>query len=137
MVLHLDQLRRTGTRAKMQDLTANLAAKIRNWIWHLAYPYFGRGVLSAIPLFENLPEMNVAAARRYTPKVYPGRMTVFLSGPVPPGFSPNSTSELYGLRASGMDLQVVPGDRTTMLQEPFVSVLATELKSCIERAELS
>ena len=58
-------------------------------------------------------------------------MTVFLGGPVPPGFQLDPQSHLSGLHAADIHLKLVPGDRNSMWQEPNVAVLAEELKKCL------
>ena len=42
------------------------------------------------------------AARKYAPRIFPGRMTVFLSGETPPGFSLDPERDLDGLEAGDM-----------------------------------
>jgi hypothetical protein len=79
--------------------------------------------------------MNLQAAKKYSPKPYSGKMTVFLSGPVPPGFQLDPHSHLDGMYAADINLRLVPGDRDSMFQEPHVAVLAEELIKCLRELQ--
>ena len=94
--LHLGQVRDTGWRYLIDRVRHRLRSR------------FGRDV----------PAINMQAARRYVPRPYPGRMTVFLSG---------RDRDLAGMSADETEVVEVPGDRDTMLQEPFVGALAERL----------
>ncbi len=62
------------------------------------------------------------------PRRYEGGMTVFVSGDLDP------KRDLAGMTAHEVDVVRVPGDRDSMLREPFVQVLAQRLDACLERA---
>ena len=128
---HLDQLRQMGPKAKLQLSTSNLATKVQSLLWRTAYQMFGHRLPRSSRLFQNIPELNLQAAKKYCPKPYSGKMTVFLSGPVPSGFELDPHSHLDGMHAADIHLRLVPGDRDSMFQEPHVSVLAAELKQCL------
>jgi hypothetical protein len=123
-----------GPRAKLAELAKNLTGKIQSLLWRVTYDLFGRVLPRSSSLFRNVPEMNLRAAKRYVPRTYPGRMTVFLSGAIPAGFSLDPKLVLDGMDAREIDLRIVPGDRDSMLQDPFVSVLAEGLKACLSSA---
>jgi hypothetical protein len=120
-----------GPKAKLALATSNLATKAQSLLWRTAYQMFRHRLPRSSRLFQNVPEMNLQAAKKYTPKPYPGKMTVFLGGPVPPGFQLDPQSHLSGLHAADIHLKLVPGDRNSMWQEPNVAVLAEELKKCL------
>jgi amino acid adenylation domain-containing protein len=98
-------------------------------LWRLAYGTLGNELPSF--LLRNVGEMNLQAARDYVPKTYPGRMTVFLSGEIPPDVSLDPARDLDGLVAREMDVVRVPGTTDTMLKEPHVSFLSAQLKTCL------
>ena len=128
---HLNQLRQMGPKAKLELSTSNLATKVQSLLWRTAYQMFGHRLPRSSRLFQNIPELNLQAAKKYCPKPYSGKMTVFLSGPVPFGFELDPHSHLDGMHAADIHLRLVPGDRDSMFQEPHVSVLAAELKHCL------
>jgi thioesterase domain-containing protein len=131
---HLKQLKQMGPKAKLQQSTSNLASKAQSLLWRTAYQTLGHRLPRSSRLFQNVPEMNLQAAKRYSPKSYSGRMTVFLSGPVPPEFQLDPHSHLDGMHAADIHLRPVPGDRNSMFQEPHVAVLAEALKKCLREA---
>ncbi len=136
--LHLRQFRVMGMRPKLAYLTKNFAAKMRSRVWRLKHKLLRDVVPSSSPLFRNVAEMNLHALRCYVPKTYPGRMTVFMSGKVPPGFLLDPEARLkeylHGIDAYEMDLRVVSGEADSMFQEPFVGVLTERLRTCLNDA---
>jgi amino acid adenylation domain-containing protein len=74
------------------------------------------------------------AMRNYTPKVYPGQLTLFRAR-MQPLFSSHRPDKGWDrLAAGGLEIRVVPGNHLGMLQEPHVRVLAEQLKACLARA---
>jgi thioesterase domain-containing protein/acyl carrier protein len=131
---HLNQLGQMGPKAKLALSASNLATKAQSLLWRTAYKMFRHRLPGSSRLFQNVPEMNLQAAKKYSPKPYSGEMTVFLSGPVPPGFQLDPHSHLDGMQAADIHLRLVPGDRNSMFQEPHVAVLAEELKKSLREA---
>ncbi|BAY48760.1 condensation domain-containing protein [Scytonema sp. HK-05] len=91
-------------------------------------------------------EANMQAKKGYTPKVYPGRVTLFRAS------EPSTFSKLYlptpkdwssrdpqhgwsGLASEGLEIHDVPGDHFSLFQEPHVQVLAQKLKACLNQAQ--
>jgi amino acid adenylation domain-containing protein len=127
--LHLERLRLLGTRERLAYLLERayrnpVAARMSSWLWRLAYALWGRRARPSSRLLRNVPEMNLHAARGYVPRTYEGRMTVFVSGDLDP------KRDLAGMTAHEVDVVRVPGDRDSMLREPFVEVLAQRLDAC-------
>jgi thioesterase domain-containing protein len=133
---HLNQLREMGPKAKLELATFNLATKAQSLLWRSAYQMFRHRLPRSSRLFQNVPEMNLQAGKKYRPKPYSGKMTVFLSGPVPPGFQLDPHSHLDGMHAADTQLRLVPGDRDSMFQEPHVDILVEELKNSLREAAL-
>ena len=74
------------------------------------------------------------AAINYTPKSYPGKVTLFCS-------SHRSTRSYEDRRlawskvaTAGLEVHLVPGDHMSMMEEPNVQILAGLLRACLERA---
>ncbi len=88
------------------------------------------------PLFDKkqrLERVTLAAAGRYQPAFYPGRISFFLAGVDPLAGDTPRWSEIAGEldRYEG-----VPGcDRDWMLREPYVSRTAEAVRCCIEKSE--
>jgi hypothetical protein len=126
-----------GSKAKLQQTTASMAIRAKDLLWEIGYGLFGRVASPSSWLFRNIQAMNLHAARRYTPRVYPGRMTVFLSGSVWPGFQLDPKLDLCGMDADEIDLHLVPGDRDSMMREPHVGALAEQLRISLETARVA
>jgi len=136
---HLEQLRRLGERGKLvyvlEKVRRNaVTTKMRSWLWRLAYTLFGRRGRSSSRLLRNISEMNLQAARTYVPPTYGGRMTVFLSGEMGQRVRFDHKRDLAGMTAREVDVVGVPGDRDSMLKEPFVRALAERLEARLSRA---
>jgi thioesterase domain-containing protein len=138
LAARLGQARALRGRARLASLAASgrdlvraLAAAGRSGAWRLAH-----GILDGAPdlpawLLRDVAEMNLQAARSYRPSNYPGRMTVFLSGDLPPGYSLDPAVDLDGLLARDLDVMRVPGTTDTMMKEPHVVELGRLLRSCL------
>jgi len=134
MRLHREQLRRIGARAKLNELAKTVEEKMALVAWRLSYRLVGRHLPRWSALRRNVPAMHLEAARRYVPRPYPGRATVFLSGSVPREFRLDPKADLGGMNADTIELRVVAGDERTMLHEPFVGALAQQLRADLTAA---
>ena len=121
--------RRAYLLRRGRDAWRDLARSTRSLLWRLAYTLLDRIPRLPSGLPWNVEEMNLHAARRYAPRLYPGRMTVFLSGEMPPGFSLDPKRDLDGLEARELEVVPVPGGTHTMMQEPHVAELGARLKA--------
>ena len=76
-------------------------------------------------------ESEYQALKTYVPQVYAGRVTLFRAraGPLFRVFA--SDMGWTGLAGGGVDVKVVPGSHETMLADPFVRVLAEEMRRCL------
>ena len=80
---------------------------------------------------QRVIDAMVRASYNYVPRVYPGRITYFLSERRVEWFP---GSAWYKLAEGGLDLHVTPGGHTEMWKEPHVRVLAEQLKACMDKA---
>jgi len=119
---------------KGRNAARNLTAATRSLLWRIVYGFFQGAADAPSWLLRNVEEMNLHAARRYAPAMYPGRMNVFLSGDTPPGFSLDPPRDLDGLVARETDVYAVPGATHTMMKEPHVEVLSARLQACLDGA---
>ena len=74
----------------------------------------------------------VRASNNYVPRVYPGRITYFLSERRVEWFPASAWHKLAG---GGLDLHVTPGDHFQILKEPHVQVLARQLRECLDAVQ--
>jgi len=130
---HWEQFRLMKTRAKLADVARNSAEKVRSLLWRSMFHLLRHRLPPSSPLFQNVAEMNLQAVRNYVPAVYPDRITAFLNG-VPAGLALDPDLCLFGMAAHEVQLRVVPGDGGSMFQEPFVQVIAEQLRTCLNDA---
>jgi amino acid adenylation domain-containing protein len=132
---HCEQFQQLGLRAKLACLGTNVSARSRSLLWRLRYKLMRNYVSPESPLFRNIPEMNLQVLRKYAPRPYPGRITVFLAGTMGRPTASVPKPNLYGMSAKDMEVRVIPRDRgAIMVHEPFVGVLANHLSACLKLA---
>jgi len=81
--------------------------------------------------------------RRYTPKVYPGQITIIFSGEEAisqdleeyPEREVNSTLGWDELSTEPVEIYYTPGDHNTMCLEPHVQTLAARLRFCLDKSQ--
>jgi len=130
----IGQWRALGAKVALKQMAMSLSTKAKTRIWEGSYRLCRNVAPALLPLFKNIQGMNVQAAKRYVPRIFPGRMTVFLSGAVWPGFQLNPRQDLYGMDAVHVDFRMIPGDRDSMMRDPFVQVLAEQLRKSLDTA---
>jgi len=80
-------------------------------------------------LTERLPAEIRHNIDPYTPRVYPGRATLFLAQLQ--SADRDRCRYWRPFLAQGMDVRVVPGAHSFIVKEPFVRVLAPQLEECL------
>ncbi len=75
------------------------------------------------------------AARKYRPRSYAGRVTLFKVKKPDPFRSLGQSEAWRRCVGGGLDVREVPGTHGSMFYEPHLSVLAKELKECLDRAQ--
>ncbi|MBN2312143.1 MAG: amino acid adenylation domain-containing protein [Candidatus Hydrogenedentes bacterium] len=80
---------------------------------------------------------NFRALRRYTPGVYPGRVTLFRAENQPFRKRTERDPSLgWGqLAEGGVDVRIVPGNHVVMFRKPFIEQLGTGLRACLDEAD--
>ena len=86
------------------------------------------------PLAERLYQVETAhdkAREAYNLKVYPGKIIYFWAD----GVEGDTGDARVGWKHAARELEIhhVPGDHTSMFQEPNVRILAEKLKDCLEK----
>jgi thioesterase domain-containing protein len=81
-------------------------------------------------------QATAAAARRYLPRVYPGRITLFLPSTDEASLADDQSLEWEAFAGSGLEVHPAsPGCRADiMLQEPYAAVTGARLRQCLDRA---
>jgi thioesterase domain-containing protein/acyl carrier protein len=105
--------------------------KLRNLSARFSRALFTQEKVTAVEQnLRSVYEANSQAEKYYTPRSYNGQITLF--------WSSEATIRSYLDRrlhwselATGFDVQVIPGDHMTMIEEPYVGVLASKLQSAI------
>jgi amino acid adenylation domain-containing protein len=77
---------------------------------------------------------NVRTLRRYTPKAYPGHVTLLRARKY--NVTQDHTLGWGALAAGGVVCHTVPGHHYTMVREPHVQALAQRLRECLAAASL-
>jgi thioesterase domain-containing protein len=112
--------------------------------------------LSQVRLLWQVFKTNFQAMRSYTPRAYPGRITLFKAGqtlgkaaPEPPAgwarwvakagkvfgqATPEATLGWSRWAVGGVEVHVIPGDHHTMLREPNLPVLVERLQAALHQA---
>jgi aspartate racemase len=77
-------------------------------------------------------EANSEAERHYKPEVYPGKITLFWSSETTTRSYLDRRLHWSELAANGFEVHAIPGDHMSMIEEPYVQVLATKLQAVIQ-----
>jgi amino acid adenylation domain-containing protein len=86
------------------------------------------------PELVKVLDCNVQAAKEYQPQIFAGRATLFWSEYQDWYIKKHPTLGWGDLVTDGLDIQRIPGDHTSLMQEPHVRVLAEKLQSSIAEA---
>jgi amino acid adenylation domain-containing protein len=88
---------------------------------------------SSVVTSELVSMAEQTRVQRYTPKVYPGRATLFLASH---RRSRRDLRQIWRrLVPAGLEIRVVPGFHESIIQEPFVRILAPLVAECLEKAD--
>jgi thioesterase domain-containing protein/acyl carrier protein len=85
---------------------------------------------------RKLIESHHRAMSDYQPRLYTGRVTLFQAQRRPLFSLYYPELGWKKLAMGGVDIREIPGSHEGMFREPYVQVLAQQLKSCIEEARL-
>jgi thioesterase domain-containing protein/acyl carrier protein len=86
------------------------------------------------PELVKVLDCNVHAAKQYQPQVFAGKATLFWSEYQDWYIKKYPTLGWGDLVADGLEIQRIPGNHTTLMQEPHVRVLAEKLELSIAEA---
>jgi thioesterase domain-containing protein len=122
------RLRREGPLGYVRRMTKSM-------LWTIAYGVWLRFGHSLPPHLSSTAFASMRAAGSYKAQSYPGRVTLFrVAEPwKESGRDPHLGWD--GVAAGGVEVYEVPGDHSTLLEEPHVQILAAQLKSCLDQTQ--
>jgi thioesterase domain-containing protein/acyl carrier protein len=134
---HTRNLGQLGFKRKLEYLWNKLRyvpAKTKGQVWGSVFKLYRDGGRPLPRLLRNIEQINFAAARNYVPKVYPGKVTLFLaSADLTAAYDLKEGWE--ALAGEGLEVHEIEGDHINIIKEPFVGQLAAELTSCLDKAQ--
>jgi len=105
--------------------------KLLYWL----YEVLGRPVPPSLAASGTIEDIHVFARANYTPRSYPGRVTLFRASIRPKSERFDHEMGWGKLARDGVEVHEVPGDHHTMIVEPNVQVLAASLSACLQKAQ--
>ena len=131
-----DRIDGSATQINVHDgnfLPPGPKEKLLYALWKMTYKA-RLAIESLLPdTMQNVNHVNHQAYGRYSPRVYPGRITYFWAR------DSHARHFAYGrqwgwnqLAGGGLELHSIPGGRATMMREPHVQVLAEKLRTVFE-----
>jgi len=134
---HLKNLRPLSAKERLDYLLNKAEGKgqrIKHKIQRAAETSLPGAGSSSPHTFGNIEAASNLAAKAYTPRVYPGRVTHFCSVDEyrDAHESPHCWAELA---TGGVEIHEIPGDHLNIVKEPYVTILAERLKVCLDRAQ--
>ncbi|HVV47386.1 MAG TPA: amino acid adenylation domain-containing protein [Bryobacteraceae bacterium] len=84
---------------------------------------------------KQIAKISMDAAKQYHPQPYPGKITLFACSDAPMRAYEDRRMAWHEVAQGGLEVHIVPGDHTTMEQEPHVQVLANHFQKCFDRAD--
>jgi amino acid adenylation domain-containing protein len=130
-------LRRAGARAYLQLVLARLMRNGQSEDGQRNDPELPDGLASTDLLsvtLEKVWKANLAAADKYSPRKYPGRLTLFWATDWPTPSRRDARLCWAEFAEDGLEVHRIPGSHGSFRFEPHVRVLAEKLDVCLKRA---
>ncbi len=108
-----------------------LARRFNTRLWGLKRRVYYRLHRPLPPVLQRVEKLNMLAIKRYEPGLYPGKITLFPPSTRSVGEFPDPKQGWGKLALGGVEIHHVSGNHLTMLQEPFVGVVAEQLTECL------
>ncbi len=93
------------------------------------------GAQRAAQRLLSVADINISAAKAYSPKGYAGQIILFLTEEARSLYSVDPKEGWSALATKGVEVYAADGDNNSMFDADFVDALAEKLKSCIERTQ--
>lgn len=84
---------------------------------------------------RQVAEANIRAVLNYSPQPFAGKVTQFMCSDGPHRSYEDRRLAWSSVAAGGLEIHIVPGNHLTMMDEPYVRILAYELQTCLDRAD--
>jgi thioesterase domain-containing protein len=120
------RIRELGSGVTISRMTRSVLTKYRHLVWALTQRLGLR--------IRDPRGANFAAGSRYTPRPYPGRITLLEAADQPPWREIEPGGGWARVAEQGVETHSIPGHHTGLYREPSVAVLAETLKDCLARA---
>ncbi|HKN83795.1 MAG TPA: alpha/beta fold hydrolase, partial [Pyrinomonadaceae bacterium] len=135
---HVDNLGRLSLGGKWNYLLGKLQYapdKTKFQIWRRIVRLFDMLDHPLPAKLKIIQQINFLAAYNYTPRVYHGRVSLFMAtGDLN---AVNDSQEGWNTLAPlGVEVHEIPGDHINIIKEPHVRTLAKKLGECLERSEV-
>jgi amino acid adenylation domain-containing protein len=130
-------IRRAGVRASLQQGLIGLIRRLGRDRHRNNKPEVPDGLPDTDLVSANLERVwkaNLEAAERYSPRKYPGRITLFWATDWPSPARRDARLVWADFAEGGMEVQRIPGSHGSFRFEPHVRVLAEKLDMCLKRA---
>jgi amino acid adenylation domain-containing protein len=119
-------------REKLSNLSVRLARVSRK----LPERMFGVGSVTSIETtLRSVFAANAQGERFYNPQFYPGKITLLWSSATTTRSFMDRRLHWGELAGAGFEVQAIPGDHMTMIEEPYVNVLAGKLQQSIMKGQ--
>jgi len=133
-------LRRGGARAYLQQVLTRLMRRGQSKDGQHSGPEIPDGLTYSdllSPTLEKIWKANIAAADKYSPRLYPGKITLFWATDWPTPSRNDARLCWAEFAEDGMELHRIPGSHGSFRFEPHVRVLAEKLDMCLKRTHVA
>jgi amino acid adenylation domain-containing protein len=134
--LTVQNLRRLGA-LEPQAVPGFLRQRLVNIVMRVAgvtaFRWSVRFQRALLPAFREMPKALLHAGWGYRPRPYPGRITLFRAVGNGSRRGADPFAGWSQVAAGGVEVYEVAGGHNTMMREPHVESLATQLQACLER----
>jgi acyl-CoA synthetase (AMP-forming)/AMP-acid ligase II/thioesterase domain-containing protein len=132
-LLALMDTARPGARPRLAD---RIASRLKR-LWKHGRKAAPSPAVPPLPaILEEIERINQAASRRYVPRTYPGRVTLFRVMEQDQEWDLGADKGWGTHVTGGLEIHDVPGDHDTFhTVEANVQVLAQRLRDCLEQAQ--
>lgn len=136
-----DHVWRRSAADVFADTRKRLGNIVQKSVRHIFSPFGVRpyqATIAEVIDMEQLPESRrrvmeslYQAVMNYTPRLYPGRLTLFRTRAQPLAASYGKDKGWGKLAAEGVEVRVVSGNHRNMYEEPYVHILAEEMRAAL------
>ena len=105
--------------------------KVETWQWQVSRKFNQSEELPLSDTLRDIEEFNYLAAKKYTPRAYPDRITFFSASE-----EVSSVENQFGwqsLATGGVEVVEVPGNHQSMIENPNVKLLAEQLNNRLNK----